>query len=466
MHHRRSNDPTMNLIDGTLLRRAVALFAALAMCMTSLIPAQAQGLPVVRDAEIEGLMTDYARPIFKAAGLSNRGIDIILLNNLSFNAFVAGRRIFINTGAIVLAESPNEIIGVLAHESGHIAGGHQERLREQLARARILAVVGTLAGIGAAAAASAAGSSGASSVGGGLAAAAPSIAQRSLLSYQRTEEINADRAAIKYLNATGQSSKGMLTTFKRFQQQAALAGVGRDPYTSSHPLPRDRIALMEELARKNKNFNKKDPASRQRRHDMARGKIAAYSGGAAAVARVFNNNKKNVGYRYGIAIASYLRGDTRRALADIDKLIAQDRNNPYLHEMKGEILLGARQPKKAAASLAKAVKLDKKKSGVLRGRLGFAYLQTGDAAQAQKAVRELQAAIKSDPDNFNAYGHLSRAYAQSGDVANAELAQAQGYFRAGNVREAKRFAARAQRKMKKGTPSWQRANDIVKYRSK
>ena len=465
MHHRRSNDPTMVLFDGSLLRRAVALLVTLAICMTSLVPAtQAQGLPIVRDAEIEGLMTDYARPIFKAAGLSNRGIDIILVNNLSFNAFVAGRRIFINTGAIAIAESPNEIIGVLAHESGHIAGGHQERLREQLARARTLAVVGTLVGIGAAAAASAAGSN-AGGVGGGLAVAAPSLAQRSLMRYQRTEEINADRAAIRYLNATGQSAKGMLRTFERFQQQSALAGVGRDPYLSSHPLPRDRIALMEELARNSKHFNKKDPKSRQRRHDMARGKIAAYAGGAPAVARVFEDNKKNIGYRYGIAISSYLRGNTRKALSEIDKLIAQDRNNPYLHEMKGEILLDARQPKKAAASLAKAVQLDKKKSGVLRGRLGFAYLQTGDQAEAQKAVRELQAAIKADPDNFNAYTHLSRAYAQSGDVANAELTQAQGYFRAGNVREAKRFAARAQRKMKKGTPSWQRANDIVKYRS-
>ncbi len=466
MHDRWSNDATMMFYVGRIPRAAVALLAAMAVCLTSLVPAQAQGrVPIVRDAEIEGLLLDYARPIFKTAGLSNKGIDIILVNNLSFNAFVAGRRIFINTGAIAIADSPNEIIGVLAHESGHIAGGHQERLREQLARARTLAVVGTLVGIGAAAAASAGGSD-AAAIGGGLAAAAPSVAQRSLLSYQRSEEITADRAAIKYLNATGQSSKGMLTTFKRFQQQAALAGVRRDPYQSSHPLPRDRIALMEEQARKSKYFNKKDPASLQRRHDMARGKIAAYAGGAPAVARLFNNNTKNIGYRYGTAIASFLRGNTRKALSEIDKLIAQDRNNPYLHEIKGEILLDARQPKKAAAAFAKAVKLDKKKSGVMRGRLGFAYVSTGDPAQANKAIRELKAALKNDPDNFNAYIYLSRAYALAGDVANAELTQAQGYFRAGNVREAKRFASRAQRKMKKGTPSWQRANDIVKYKSK
>ena len=456
----------MPLYDGRISRAAVALVAAVAVCLTSLLPVQAQvRLPIVRDAEIEGLLTDYARPIFMTAGLSNKGIDIILVNSLSFNAFVAGRRIFINTGALAIADSPNEIIGVLAHESGHMAGGHQERLREQIARARTLAVVGALVGIGAAAAAGAAGSD-AGAIGGGLAAAAPRIAQRSLLSYKRSEEITADRAAIKYLNATGQSARGMLKTFQRFQQQAALAGVRVDPYQSSHPLPLERVALMEEQAKKSKHFNKRDSASLQRRHDMARGKIAAYAGGAPAVARLFGNNRKNVGYRYGIAISLFLRGNTKKALSEIDKLIAQDRKNAYLHEMKGEIRLAAKQPKKAAASFAKAVQLDKHKSGVLRGRLGFAYLSTGEAAQASKAVRELRAAIKADPDNFNTYTFLSRAHAQAGDVANAELVQAQGYFRAGNVREAKRFAARAQRKMKNGTPSWQRANDIVKYKSK
>ncbi len=463
MSKRRSGLAFMIVPGRRLVSAVFAILVAISIASGLHSPSHAQGLPVVRDAEIEGLLVDYARPIFGAAGISNRGIDIILLNDLSFNAFVAGRRIFMNTGAVALAETPNEIIGVLAHESGHIAGGHQERLREQIARARTLAVVGSLLGIGAAAAASAAGSD-AAAIGGGLATAAPGIAQRSLLSYRRTEEITADRAAIDYLNATGQSARGMLTTFSRFSQQAALAGVRSNAYESSHPLPRERIALMEELARKSPHFGKRDSKSLQRRHDMARGKIAAYSGGAPAVGRVFGNNSNNVGYRYGIAISSFLRGDTRRALSEIDKLIAQDRNNPYLHEMKGEILLAARQPKQAAASLARAVKLDKRNSSVMRGRLGFAYVSTGDPQDARKAIRELSAAINSDPDNFSAYTFLSRAYAQSGDVANAELTQAQGYFRAGNVREAKRFAARAQQKMQRGTPGWQRANDIIKYR--
>jgi predicted Zn-dependent protease len=150
-------------------------------------------------------------------------------------------------------------------------------------------------------------------------------------------------------------------------------------------------------------------------------------------------------------------------LKDIDGLLAQQPNNPYLHEMKGEILLKARQPKKAAASFAKAAKLDRRNSGIIQAQLGFAYLSTGEPAQAKKAIKELRAALSSDPYNFAAYDYLSRAYAQNGDIANAELTQAEGNFIAGNIDDAKRFAIRALMKLPKGTPAWQRADDIVKY---
>lgn len=458
---------SMKSMVSKLTCSALSLLMLVSVTMVSTASASAQGrLPIVRDAEIEALLVDYAKPIFKAAGLNRKGIEIVLVNNPSFNAFVDGRRIFINTGALMSAETPNEVIGVLAHESGHLAGGHQQRLREQLARSRTIAIVGALAGIGAAAAGSSLDIDGAGAAGTGLMTAAPSVAQRALLSYQRSEEITADRAAIQYLNATGQSAKGMLKTFDRFTKQAALAGVRRNPYEVSHPLPRERIALLEELARKSPHFNKTDSPALQQRHDMIRGKIAAYGGGAPAVGRAFKNNPNSAGARYGMAISQFLRGDTRRALAGIDKLISQNKNNPYLYELKGEILLVARQPGKAAAALSKAAKLDKRNSSVIRGRLGFALVSSGDQKQMKRAIQELRAAISADPNNFNAYSYLARAYSQTGDVAMAELTQAEGYFRAGNVREAKRFAVRAQKKLPKNTPNWQRASDIVRYKTK
>ncbi len=177
------------------------------------------------------------------------GIDIILVNDRRFNAFVAGRRIFINTGALLKAETPNEIIGVLAHEAGHIAGGHQERLRDQLARAQTMAIVAGAArrrrgGRGCRHRTS----SELAQAGVGIAAGGGELARRGLLGYQRTEEITADRSAITYLEATGQSAKGMLKTFQRFQSALSLSGTQVDPYQISHPMPRERIANLETLA--------------------------------------------------------------------------------------------------------------------------------------------------------------------------------------------------------------------------
>ncbi len=172
--------------------------------------AQQRSVPVVRDAEIEAVVRDYARPILKAAGLSGSNIGIVLVNDKSFNAFVAGRRMFINTGALVTSETPNEIIGVIAHEAGHIAGGHQERLREQLARAQTMAIVGALLGLGAAVAGAATDAGGLAQAGGGLAMAGGEMARRGLLGYQRSEEITADRSALTYLQATGQSAKSVV----------------------------------------------------------------------------------------------------------------------------------------------------------------------------------------------------------------------------------------------------------------
>ena len=205
--------------------RAAATFSlGAAMAVAASVSAFAQGVPVVRDAEIEALVRDYARPIFKAAGLSNAGIQIVLVNDPSFNAFVAGRRLFINTGALLQAETPNEIIGVIAHECGHLAGGHQQKLRDQLERAKTMAIVAGLLGAGALAAGAASNNRGLAGAGMGLATGGGEFARRSLLSYQRGEEITADRSAVTYLNSTGQSGKGMLKTFERFQSALSLSG--------------------------------------------------------------------------------------------------------------------------------------------------------------------------------------------------------------------------------------------------
>lgn len=440
---------------------AAAMVAAFVLSVLATTAARAQTIAVVRDAEIEALLKDYAEPIFRVAGLSQRNIQIVLVNNRSFNAFVDGRRIFINIGALLTAETPGEIIGVIAHEAGHIAGGHQQRLREQIARAQIFGVVGSLLGVGAIAAGTLSGSDGASAAGMGMATASGSIAQRSLLSYRRSEEMNADQAAVRYLDATQQSGAGMLKTFERFSQGLALVGSGIDPYEQSHPLPRERIAQLEALVRASPYFDKPAPASLQMRHDLMRGKIAAHLGGAQAIQRAFSDNPDSIGARYGYAIASSLAGESGAALQRMEALIAEQPNNPYFREMKGDILLGSGRAREAAAAYDRAAHMDDSGTGIIRAQRGFALLRTGDPSVLKEAISDLRAAISVDPTNLNAYRQLSQAYGRAGDVGNAELVMAEGYFEAGNLRDAKIFAMRAREKLQPGTPAFTRANDIV-----
>lgn len=457
--------PARKFSFGGVVRKSVAAFAALAIAMTGVLPASAQSrggsVPIVRDAEIEALVADYARPILKAAGLSSRGIRVILVNSQSFNAFVDGRRIFINTGALMQAETPNEIIGVIAHEAAHLAGGHQHRLREQLSRARTMAIIGALLGVGAGVAGAAAGSGAAAGAGGGFAIGSSEMAMRSLLNYQRTEEMTADRLAVNYLNATGQSAKGMLDTFARFASALSLSGTQIDQYRISHPLPRERIANLEELARKSPHFNKTDSAALQLRHDMVRAKIAAYSNTMGALQRMFRSNPGGLPARYGSAITTYLNGSARAAMPKFDALIKAQPKNPYFQEMRGEVLIKANDAAGAAKAFQKAVSLDPRKSPLLRMSYGRALMLTGAKANMPTAIKEIKAGIASDPEFPGGYGFLAQAYGQTGNRARANLATADMHFYSGRLQQAQIFAIRAQKQMKSGSPDWLRAQDII-----
>lgn len=446
------------------LRRiaAMALALAVALQMATIAPASAQArLSLVRDAEIEALVREYARPIFAAAGLSKSNIDIILVNDPSFNAFVAGRRMFVNTGALMTAESPNEIIGVIAHEAGHLAGGHQERLRDQIARAQKMQAIAMLLGVGASIAGAATNTKGLAQAGSGIAMGGAEMVRRGVMSYQRTEESAADVSALSYLEATGQSANGMLKTFQRFASALSLTGARVDPYQVSHPMPRDRIANLTERAQQSPYFSKVDPPALQLRHDMMRAKIAAFTNGQGATSRMFRKNASPLPGQYGDAISTYLYGNPAAALKKADALLKVQPQNPYFIELRGDILMKANKPAEAAAAYAKAIKLDPSKSGLLQTAYGKALLAIGKQDTLPQSVAALRAGIERDPDNADAYMPLSQAYGQLGQIGEAELAAAEGHYHSGNYLDSKIFAARAQQKLKRGSPAWVRAQDII-----
>lgn len=456
--------PSFAAISRSVL--AVLTAGALGFGQTSVALAQSKSVPIVRDAEIEALVSDYATPVINAAGLGKHAIKIVLVNNPSFNAFVDGRRIFINTGALLQAETPNEIIGVLAHETGHLAGGHQFKLREQLANAKTMAVVAGLIGIGAVVGGAAGGGKGLSQAGMGVAMGGPEVAMRSLLNYQRTEEMAADRSAITYLASTGQSAKGMLTTFERFSNALSLTGTRADPYRISHPLPRERIANLETLARASPYFDKLDSPALQQRHDMMRGKIAAYTSGGASVMQTFRKDPRNIGARYGDAIATYLNGSSQSALSKIDVLIKEQPKNPYFQEMRGEILLKQNKAEEAAKAFQKASALDPRKSSLIRMSYGRALMLTGTPANLKSSINEIRASIGRDRESPAGYGYLAQAYGQMGDMARSDLASAEEKYYSGKIQEAQIFATRAQRGLKSGSPEWIQAQDIISTKPK
>src|SRR4051795_9159056 len=279
-------ESTIKVRRTTPAARALALLTAFAVALvpTAAVaptPSRAQslppGLPVIRDAEIEQLLREYTQPILRAAGLSKQNIQVVIINDRSFNAFVAdGRRIFINAGALMDAETPNQVIGVLAHETGHIAGGHLARMREQLAAASTQSIIGLLLGVGAMVAASRSGSVSGTNAGMAAIQAPQAMIQNSLLAYVRTQEDAADRAGVKFLTASGQSAKGMSETFKRLADQQLYSVRYIDPYMQSHPMPADRVRSLEELARTSPNWDKKDAPALQARHDLMRAKLFGF----------------------------------------------------------------------------------------------------------------------------------------------------------------------------------------------
>ena len=443
--------------------RRITTLAAIALATLVTQPpvggAQERSVPVTRDAEIEALVSDMARPLLKAAGLFAGDIEIVLVNDGAFNAFVLDRRIFVNVGVFLHAEGPDEIAAILAHEIGHIAGGHQERLREQLSASKTQAVIAMLAGVGATIAGAASNNATLAQAGQGIAAGGSEAAMRGFLAYKRGEEAAADRSAVRYLNMTGQSPAGLQRTFRRFQKQRQFATSIPNPYLLTHPLPRDRLAAIDALVASSPNRDKPAAPELQRRFDMARAKVAAYLGGRGTADRLTAG--RDAGARdYGLAIGDFLKGDARAAVSKIDALVAERPKDPFVHEMRGEILMRTGRPGDAVGSYRRALEL-KGESGIMRAQIGAALLATNDPKRAADAIAELRRATIADPTYVQGHRDLARALQRIGDEAGAHLATAEGLMAQGQSKQAKVFARRAQDGMTRGTPSWQRAQDII-----
>jgi predicted Zn-dependent protease len=439
----------------------------MAVLLAASAPVRAQqsggGVPLIRDAEIEQLLRDYSAPILRAAGLAKQNVKIVIINDRNFNAFVMdGRHIFVNAGTLLEAKTPNEVIGVFAHETGHLAGGHLSRMREKLAAAQTQSIVAMIAGIGVAIAS--AHSAGGGTGMGGILAPQEAI-RRSLLSYVRTQEDQADHAGVKFLNATGQSPKGMYDTFKRLSSEVLFTAQHVDPYAQTHPMPADRVAALEVIAKASPYWSKTDPPELQQRHDLMRAKLYGFLDRGDAVARRYPLSDNSLAARYARAIATYRRADLKHAAEQIDALIQAQPSNPYFHELKGQALLESGRPAEAVAPLRRAAQAAPSPA-LIQIMLAQALIATGDAKHADEAVGLLRTALSREPEAVDAYSQLAMAYGKKGDLAHADLASAEAAFYRGDFVAATMLATRAKTRLPVGSPAWVRADDIVAAKAK
>ncbi len=416
---------------------------------------------LIRDAEIEELMRRYLKPIFEVAGIPPKAVNIYLIDDSRINAFVAGgQRIFIHTGLIEKTQTPNEIIGVLAHETAHVAGGHLARLGVQVDRASTQAIIGTLLGAAAAVGAAQSGVSTSGGATGALVMSGQEFVKRNLLTYVRAQEASADEGALRYLNATGQSGRGMLDLFQKLYNESIASLQYVNPYTVSHPLPLQRIRVLEDRVRASKHYNKKDEDYLVFRHKMAQAKLAGFTRSAQSVHAAYPVSDSSIPAQYARAIAAYRVADLQTAIPAIDRLIAQIPKNPYFWELKGQALLEKGNPKDAIAPLQQALKLYPK-SGLISILLAQALLAADTQAAAREALTVLSKAQRFEGESGALHLLKARAHGILGDYARAELSTAESAMLRGDEKLAKTKAEGAKRRAKSGSTVWIRASDIL-----
>ncbi len=429
---------------------ALAMSAVVATAAT-LSSASAQSL--IRDAEIEETIRIYSEPIFAAAGLVPSHVETYIINDPTLNAFVAGgQRVFIHTGLITELDTPAQLIGVIAHETGHISGGHLSRTQEALAGATLPIIIGTLLG----AAAIAAGSPDAGIAGIQL---GQHVAQRSVLAYSRTQESAADQAAVKFLDATGQTSRGLLETFDRFSDQEVLSGRNQDPYVRSHPLSRERIGALQNLVNASPYTDVPDKQDHITRYNMMKAKIIGFLGKPQSTFRRYPESDQSLHARYARALAYYRIPEMDKALSAIDELLAEQPNNPYFHELKGQVLLEFGRPADAIPFYRESVKLAPHQP-LLRVGLAQAIIATDNPDTNKEAMEQLLQSLRDEPENTFAWHNLAIAYHRDGQQGMADYATAERHYRAHNLGQAQIHAQRAIKVLAKGSPAWNRTLDI------
>ena len=413
--------------------------------------ASAQSL--IRDTEIEGIIHDWSEPVFVAMGLDPTEVEILLVNDQDLNAFATrGRIMGLNTGLILQTKTPNQLLGVIAHEAGHIKNRHT--LRDGAQNAGMQPMIMTMA-LGALAAIA-----GAPDAGAALLASSQYFGTLGALRYMQSQEGEADITGARALERAGESGKGMVEFFENFRAQEIFSDQRRYPYFRSHPLSSQRIEALRRPVESAPHYSHQDSPERMAQHALVLAKIHAFMDAPNATLRDYPSSDTSLPARYARVIAWYRDGQTEKSLTAIDALLSEQPANPYFWELKGQILFEEGRPAEAIGAHQKAVEL-KPDAPLLRINLAHALIETNDAANLDAAIDQLKRAIALEKDNTLAWRLLGQAYASQGKEGDARLASAEYWFALGRTEQAAQFAMRARDMLDRNSIEWRRATDIV-----
>ena len=416
-------------------------------------PALAQS--ILRDAETEALLRDISKPIIEASGLRPQDVQVVLINDQTVNAFVAqGQVVYLHSGLITVAGNANEVQGVVAHELGHIVGGHVIRSGEGARQATSISLLSLL--LGAAAIAAGAGEAGMAVLSMGQQAALGSF-----LSFTRTQEASADAAGASFLGRSGISGRGSLAFFARLQNEEFRLNIPQeDSYARTHPLNGERIAMLENVYRNDPAWDRPTDPALEERFQRVKAKLIGYVQRPERVLQTYPESDRSMPARYARAYAYHRQSHPERAIAEADSLLRDRPGDPYFLELRGQILLESGRPAEALESLRAAVAgaPDQPLISVL---LSHALIATEDPGNFEEAERVLRAAVGRDNTNPFAWYQLGIVYDRAGDSARAQLATAERYNLIGQPQLALASAEQAMMGLNVGTPDWLRAQDIA-----
>jgi predicted Zn-dependent protease len=415
----------------------------------------AQKISLIRDAEIENTIRLYSAPLFEAAGLDPSSINIYLVNDKSLNAFVAsGQNLFLNTGLLLRAGNVSQVIGVIAHETGHIAGGHLSRVNDAIADAGAQTILGLVLGTAAAI------GTGRADLGAAIAFGATEAGLRSFLKYSRTQESAADQAALRVLDETGQSSRGLQEFLELLNENELLSYRHQGPYVRTHPLSRDRIEAIADHISRSPYSDTPSPEKVIKSYSILKAKLGAFIEPTTATLALYKETDASIEARYARAIAYYRLPDMKRALPIIDGLIAEYPGNPYFLELKGQMLFENGRVKESLQSYQASVRIIPDQPLLLRA-LARVQIELNDPAYLDRAILNLRAALHREPKSPSSWRDLAIAYGRLGRMGQSSLALAEEALLKHDLGAAAFYASRAETMLAEGTPGWLQSQDIL-----